>query len=238
MRQGFGTSMVENIQIDSDSLTNFEHHPMTYFQKPVIGSSQIQSSQSPIQLVFPSGGFGLGIPVKSATINTNNNSSIIQLNNAVIISGPESHGIDEKEKKALKVAFLILLAVNFILTCILYAKANIIDTTKVSPPIIENYYSSLLFTRVPQHRRHIENISFSFTIITMFIGALSVLKDSHIGLSIYAISIILNFFLGTSSLPYFIYSVRYIFDVGTLYLALVYRSRLVFTILPLHSHRR
>ena len=40
-------------------------HPLVYYQKPQVGGVNANEKNiSPVQIIFPNGGFGLGIPVK------------------------------------------------------------------------------------------------------------------------------------------------------------------------------
>lgn len=41
-------------------------HPLVYYQKPQVGGGvgANEKNISPVQIIFPNGGFGLGIPVK------------------------------------------------------------------------------------------------------------------------------------------------------------------------------
>ncbi len=204
-------------------------NPIKYFQKPIIGEDN-GNSVPPIQLVFQGGGFGLGIAVKEH----NNTNVAINGEYPVILSGPETSEFDLMEKKGLKIAFLILAFINLVITCLMFTRADIVDLSKVESAT--NPLPSV-FEIISGTRRHIEMNNFSFVLITLFIGSFSVAFDFPLGISVYAISIVLNFLLGTSALPYFIYCLRYVLDSFMLYVGLVYRSRLMYTFLPAHVHR-
>ena len=46
-------------------------HPLVYYQKPQVGNSNSKDKNlSPIQIIFPNGGFGLGIPPAREDIET------------------------------------------------------------------------------------------------------------------------------------------------------------------------
>jgi len=41
-------------------------HPLVFYQRPQIGNNNsISENPTPVQIVFPNGGFGLGIPIKN-----------------------------------------------------------------------------------------------------------------------------------------------------------------------------
>ena len=93
------------------------------------------------------------------------------------------------------------------------------------------------FEVASKSRRNIETINYAWTIVCLCMGVLSVVFEYPLGVAAYSLSVVLNFILGTSALPLFVYSLRYVFDVALLYLALVIRSRLTYSFLPLHVHR-
>jgi hypothetical protein len=203
-----------------------------YYQKPAIGSGA-NNALAPVQLVFPSGGYGIGVGINDQLTASNND---INGNTAIIISGPdENSSLDQTHKRGLKTAFIILAVFNFIITFVFYFQATSVDTSKVEYK--QSQFPSE-FEKVQAHRKVREAVNFSFSIITLLVGTLSVITDFDLGLSIFSVSTVLNFLLGTSSIPYFIYSFRYLFDVCLLYIALIYRSKLVYTILPLHIRRQ
>ena len=78
-----------------------------------------------------------------------------------------------------------------------------------------------------------ETLNFAATLVILVVGIASTLFEVVLGLSAFAFALALNFLLGTSSLPYFVYSFRYVPDIFLIYLALVLRSKLQCTFLPL-----
>jgi hypothetical protein len=206
-------------------------NPLTYFQKPAIGHDNNNEDLTPVEIIFPTGGVALGIAMKNPDAENALNASN---NLGVLASAPAYSEFDIVEKRSLKLAFLVAGIVNLILTILLYAYADSADSSKV-----ESGTGFLPFTleQVSSERRPIEQVSFAFTIILLVLGMISALYEFSLGLSAYCLGIMLNFFLGTSALPFLVYSFRYILDIGMLYFGLVLRSRLLYTFLPLHLHR-
>lgn len=206
-----------------------DKHSLIYYQKPCIGSERGVRSSPPIQLLFPGGAFGLGVPIKTAAeqpINIDERDR----NFAVLASGPERTASDLIPLRGLQVTFLVLAAFNLIITSELYFDADAVDTSKVVAPSTAKLG---IFDSVSRDRRSIEDVSYAFTIIVLVLGCTSVSFESALGVSAYCLAVLLNFMLGTSALPYFVYSFRYIFDLVMLYVALVIRTRLTYTFLPL-----
>jgi hypothetical protein len=205
-------------------------NPIVYFQKPIIGNTG-GVDVPPLQLVFQRGGFGLGVAVKEQ----NDNDEGATGNFPVISSGPEFSLLDKMEKYGIKLAFIVLAIFNLVITSMMFFRADTLDPSKV-----EYSTGSLpgVFEMVSSERRGVELANYAFVVITLFIGSVSVLFDIPLGVSAYALSVMLNFVLGTSALPLFIYSTRYIFDAFMLYFALVYRSKLIYIFLPAHVASR
>ena len=215
---------------DSHAWENIPVKPIVYYQKPVIGDVVTGDPLPPVQIVFPNGNFGLGIPVR----DQNEAPHDTQGDFPVVSSAPENSGHDKLEKNGLKYSFLILAFFNFVVTCLMYANADTTDVSKVEYPT-GNYPT--VFELVSSNRSYTENLNFAFFLISLFIGVFSAYFEIPLGLSAYAFYVVVNFLLGTSALPYFVYSLRYIFDLFMLYTGLVLRSRLVYTFLPVHLHR-
>ena len=201
---------------------------LIYYQKPCIGNERGVRSHPPVQLTFPGGGFSLGVTIKETR---NNPDSGRDNTYAVLASAPEKTPADLAPLRGLQLSFLVLAAFNLILSCVMYANAETVDASKVSEPLSP---SMGIFQMGAEDRRYIEDVSFAFTIIRILLGSIFVACESSLGVSAFAMSTLLNFLLGTSSLPYFAYSVRYIFDMFMLYIALVFRTRIMTTFLPLH----
>lgn len=206
-------------------------HSLIYYQKPCIGNERGVRVIPPVQLVFPGGGFGLGVSAKEPSL-INGNVQDRDRGFAVLASGPERTAADVFPLRGLQATFLILAFFNVVITSILYFNANRVDTSSVAPnttPWVS------MFESVPSHRRGIEESSYALSMVVIGIGSVSVVLESAVGVSAYCLATLLNFILGTSALPYFVYSFRYIFDLVMLYFALVLRTRLMFTFLPLYS---
>jgi len=223
--------------LDEENEQQIPLNSLLYYQKPVLGLSSGQTRQiDPLQVVFPSGGFGLAVPVTSPV---QMDADVTRYNSAAVASGPENTEMDVKERRGIAFTFVGLSLVNLIITCYLFVNADIADTSKVSPEPDDTVFP-FVFQLVPHNRRPIEKVNFGFTILILIIGIFSAVFEQPLGLSVFAISTVLNFLLGTIALPYFAYATRYIFDVWMLYLALVFRSKLVFNFLPFtlsHIHR-
>ena len=236
--------MASSSNVDDKNVPN-----LIYYQKPCIGNERGSRTAPPVQLIFPEGGFSLGIPVKesinTATITPQERDNTF----AVLASGPERSDTDLKQIYGLQLTFLVLAIFNIVISSALYFNAPIVDTSKVSPSlspsigfnvgaelIVEWRALTICIQLVRNNRREIENVDYAFTMIIIIMGSLAVIFETALGISAYCLAILLNFLLGTSSLPYFTYSVRYIFDMFMLYIALVLRTRLMYTFLPLELH--
>lgn len=206
---------------------------LVYYQKPAIGSSNGATS-APVLLKYPGGAIGIAVSNKNRTPAQENPNQPLDRYNSVIASGPINTILDIKEKNMLKIAFLVVAFVNLVITSALYFNADTVDTSKVENP---TQNTPTVFEKVPSQRRQIETINYAFTFIVLIMGSASVVFESALGVSAYCLAIVLNFLLGTSSLPYFVYSSRYVFDCVMLYLALVFRSKIVYNFLPLHFQR-
>lgn len=202
---------------------------LIYYQKPCIGNDRGVRSTPPVQLVFPGGGFGLGVSGKSApdANNVDNDRGY-----AVLASGPERTSADLLSLRGLQITFLVLAFFNLVITTCLYYNASTADTSSVSK---NTSPTTGVFDDVDGNRREVERANYALSILVLSIGCISVMAESAVGVSSYCLAVLLNFILGTSALPYFVYSFRYIFDLVMLYFALVLRTRLTYTFLPLYA---
>lgn len=225
---------------NDNTLKDIELQALVYYQKPVVGNSNNKNKNlAPVQIIYPSGGFGLGIPVIDIDANNNENANTREQTCGVIASAPEFTDFDKYHLKVLKFTFLSLAIANIVITCLMYTNATTVDPSKVE----DITYGGLpvVFQDVSRNRNKTEKANFACLIIILLIGFFSVLFEFTLGISTYCFAICLNFILGFVTVPYFVYSFRYIFDVFMLYIALVIRSRLVVTFLPLytpHVHRQ
>jgi hypothetical protein len=203
-------------------------HSLVYYQKPCIGDERGVRTAPPVQLVFPGGGFGLGIPVKDADEVLHRGATN---NFAVLASAPERASHDLTPLRGLQATFVVLAIVNLTITSAIYFNADSSDTSRVSPELSPTVGA---FEEVSSNRRPVEDVDYAFTVIILVLGTMSAILESGLGVSAYCLATLLNFILGTSALPYFVYSTRYILDMFMLYFALVLRSRLICSFLPLH----
>ena len=208
-------------------------NPLLYYQKPEIGSNRRSDENfvPPIQVALPDGGVGIGLSILKPIAHE----EIHLQNDAIILSGPENADIDNMERRSLKVVFLSMAIVNFILTSILFFSARTVDPSLVE---VLNSETPSIFQQISATRTATENWNYAGIIIVLFIGALSVIFESALGVSAYCLSVMLNFILSTSALPYFVFSSRYVLDLAMLYFALVFRTKIMFTFLPTHVHRQ
>jgi len=210
---------------------------MQFFQKPVMGpvlGNQQKKKPSPVQLAFASGNFGLGLPVKSSNDDDDlDNSSDV----CVVCSEPESFLIDILERRSLIFTFVVVGIFNLVITCSMYAYADTTDISRVVDSIDSNELTHV-FQSVASTRRPIEQTSMFFLTFFTVLGIFSALLESALGLSAYSLYVTVNFLLGVSAIPSFVFGFRYLFDVWMLYLALVLRSKLTMTFLQLNMNQQ
>ena len=102
--------------------------------------------------------------------------------------------------------------------------------------IIDNPNVVNEFRTIPYNRTNLENVNYTFIIIIQIFGILSAALLSSTGLSLYALALVINYILSMSSLPYFVFSLRFILDTLSFYLALVLRSKLMYIYMPMHRN--
>jgi hypothetical protein len=199
---------------------------VTFFQKPLLGGNLREQSSEPLQLVYPTGNLGMGLPVNSRLVDADIN----RTGTVALISPPEYESADISYNNSILGLLLLVALVNLILTSLLYQNASVADSSKV-----ENFHGSEFdFGRVPINRSYKENVHFGFTILLILLGAIAGMLRSPLGLTLYSYAIVVNFVLGTQDLPYFLYSVRYLFDLFMLYLALILRTKFTPAFLPIY----
>lgn len=202
---------------------------LVHYQKPLIGSSSNTSKAAPVHVIFPSGSFSIGIPWKDDG-GDQQSPRERGLQHSVLASGPDESNNDQLSFRGLQIAFCILGLLNIVITTYLFFRADAIDYSKVE---IRLRSMPQVFGSTASERRAVEVVHYAFALILIVLGCVSVLMWNVLGISAYCLSIILNYVLGTSSLPYCMYSFRYLFDLVMLYVGLVIRSRLMVTFLPL-----
>lgn len=205
-------------------------HPLVYYQKPAIGTDALENTP-PIQAVFPGGGFAIGLPVKATETvpNVEDRHGV-----GILASAPMNQPIDIHQKQTFAYAFLVIAFINIVVTILLFSHATEIDLSKVEPgrgPLPS------IFEKLSTTRTDIEKLNYGFVLFIIVFGAISVVTENVLGISAYCLAVVVNFFVGTYSLPYLIYSFRYLMDFFMLYLALIFRSRLMYAYLPIHLHR-
>ena len=114
---------------------------LLYFQKPVLGNTSRLAQPDtnlPIQIIFPSGNFGIGIPLNQREeLRANFRRSDV----TAVMSISEDTEQDILYRRGIVFIFLAVVLVNFVITCLLYANVNVLDLSKVeSYQGTENYY--------------------------------------------------------------------------------------------------
>jgi hypothetical protein len=212
--------------------------PLLYFKNPEIGrgagiGGHGGESVVPLQIAFPDGSIGIGLPVSKVSNGSDQHQR--EQVPAVVVSGPEFTDQDISERKGIKVAFLVLALVNLIIMSEMFAHAPNVDISNSNPISSPNNIQSV-FETVSTTRSSSENTNFALTVLVLLIGCVSIIFDSVVGLSAYALGCLLSMLLGSASIPVYAYSFKYVFDIALLYFALVQRSKLMFTYLPTHIH--
>eukprot|EP01031_Cornospumella_fuschlensis_P043792 gene43792-53553_t len=211
-------------------------NPLVYYQKPALGgqAGQDTTPRTPVQLVYPSGGFGLGLQAKDVENGRAGAGEQAEEHHGVLASAPLNSPLDQRQIHEYKTAFLVLAVVNLVLTFSMYFSLDSMDVSAV-----ESRTGQLPspFAQIPAHRRPIEDRNFVFLVITHAVGILAVAAEHVLGISAFSLAVLLNFFLGTAALPSLLYALRYVLDFVLLYLALVLRSRLSVSFLVLSRHR-
>jgi hypothetical protein len=217
---------------DSQLLT-IEFGKLLYYQKPVLGNDGSRSNNNgdgdnlPLQLIFPSGNFGLGVPINLRRERNEHRSDI-----TAIVSVPENTDQDIAYRRGIVIIFLCVFLFNLVITILLYTNASVVDLSRVEP------YDGIqfLFGKVPSERSYAENVSFGFTLLILIIGAIGAILEQPTILSAFCYSLLMNFILGTQSLPYYAYSMRYLLDAFLLYMGLLLRQKCSPAFLPVHIH--
>jgi hypothetical protein len=204
-------------------------NPLLHYKKPEIGGgnqSTNQKSVTPLQIAFPTGGYGIGVSVARADENPQQDRQA-----AVIMSSPGDDDDYKSDLRTIKFAFLVFAILNIIITSCMYFNATIAVPESVSS-YTDASISVSVFQKPSTDRPHIQNLNYGFFIAILIMGCFSVLFESSIGISMYVVSVALNFLLSMSIIPYFLYSFRYLLDMVLFYLALVFRSKITYTYLP------
>jgi hypothetical protein len=169
-----------------------------WYQKPIIGLNNVDNcNQPPIQIIYPTGEIGLGVPVNESNNNNHHNRNRV-LQKVTVASGPEDGQIDQFYRRGIVFAFITFALINFIVTITLFARASTADPSKVDLPSTttdSNESPPNDFQAIGTERRTIEKINFVFTLIIIIIGTLSSIFQNVLGLSIYALATTLNFIL-------------------------------------------
>ena len=205
-----------------------------YYQKPSLGQKNGRRDNKlrnqPLQVTFPSGAVGIALPSSAVSNDTNNENE----NTVVVVSETENDNIDITERRWITMGFLALALVNLIITSLMFQYADTTDASAVVEP--SNYGSKALpqpFESVRSTRTSAENTYFTFIVLSIICGSLAAAFQSALGLSIYSLTIAIAYIFGTAAQPYFVFTFRSLFDIWMLYMALVLRSKLLFTVLPM-----
>ena len=93
-------------------------------------------------------------------------------------------------------------------------------------------YVSSVFDKPNPTRPQVVTAVFICFLIRVILGCLFVVFESGLGLTIFYMATMLELVLGTSVLPYYLYSYRYILDMILVYIALIMRTRVMYSYLP------
>ncbi len=207
---------------------------LLYYQKPSLGRNNNKrdgkSRKQPLQVNFPSGAVGIALPSSATSTNTNNDNE----DSVVIVSETENDNVDVTERRWITMGFLALALVNLIITSLMFQYADTTDVSAVVKP--SNYGVEALpqpFEEIRSTRNSTENTYFTFIVLSIICGSLAATFQSALGLSVYGLTVAIMYIFGTAAQPYFVFSFRSFFDIWMLYMALVLRSKLLFTVLPM-----
>ena len=206
---------------------------LLYYQKPSLGGSNKRGGKlqkHPLQVAFPSGAIGIALSSSTAATDAESDNE----DSIVIASETENEEIDINERRWLTVGFIILGIINLTITCLMFQHADTADPSTVIEPAT-NTGNKLPepFQAIGAERSSNENTYFAFIVVSIIFGSISATFQSALGLSIYGLTTVIMYFVGTAAQPYFVFSFRSLFDIWMLYIALVLRSKLLFSILPL-----
>ena len=184
---------------------------------------------------------GIGIGIRDSAKNRGTRDESLG-DEVTIASEPENYDIDILERRNIIYATIFVGVINLLLTSLMYSYSSTFNeanslSLNVTPIDVSATNLPYVFEEVSNERRPIESRGFAINIVSIIIGIVSALIESPIGLSIYSLSTVLYFLLGTTSIPYFLFSYTYILDLWMLYLALLLRSKLVMTFLNMKVHR-
>ena len=188
---------------------------MLFYVKQSLGENE-ESSIAPLQIIFPSGECGLALPM-SKTSNVNINTERQLAGRVAILSQPENSNNYEHNITNLKLTFHALSLANIIATCILFSRADSIDTSKLSTirtHILPQHFDSIKSCRTPQ-----ENTVFAISILLNIFGSIFVHINWNIGINFYAVASVLILVLTMPISPYFMYSFRYVLDILMIFTA-------------------
>ena len=192
-----------NNDIESNKCKNYKaqlngasFQSFLWYQKPIIGLNNDNFNQSPVQIIYPNGEIALGVPLHESNNNNQHRNRVLQ--KVTVASGPEDAEIDKFYRRIIVFTFVTFALINFIVTISLFARASVVDLSKVElPSTTINQHESPPndFQAIGTQRRSVEKINFAFTLIIIIIGTLSSIFQSVLGLSIYALATTLNFIL-------------------------------------------
>ena len=192
-----------------------------------------QDPPQPIQIINPVGNFGIALPVFTKRSTQDDADRGFNMS-TVVISGPEDEEIDRKKLLHL-VTFSVLLGIlNIIFTSLIYFYPNSVDISKVLPLTSQNT-NQLAFVEIPEERSGAEEVLFYTTVLNLGLGIFSALFKQPLGLACHVLIMILIFFLGWTSIPFLMYTMRYTLDALCGYVALVLISRLTVNFLKIHG---
>lgn len=147
----------------------------------------------------------------------------------MLISSPGDSLADREERLTIKIAFVLFAVINLTITSLMYMNDTTADPANVQP--YSSYISSVFDKPNSQRPSQVQAVYIGFIVRVIF-GVIFVVFESALGVTLFAIGTLLELLLGMSSLPYYLYSYRYLIDMVMLYIGLVFRTRITYSFLP------
>ena len=205
-----------------------------WFHRKNAPNSRNASNNNPdaaVQIAFPEGKCMIGLPlsrVDRGRDDVNNH----RYRYTAVAANPHYYSLDNIRRLRMSVPFVIATVINIILSSLIYSNVDIADATKV-----EDSNNSLpdSFQIIPSTRRSEEIGFFAMTIIYLFIGLISVIAQSPLGLWAFQIAVVISAIAGVSAYPSFVYSLRLILDAFLFHMAHIIRKQVSINVLPLSN---
>lgn len=207
-------------------------HPMLYYTKQSLGMES-KNSKPPMQVTYPTGNCAIALPL--ATSRTSSNAPNDQpgrplAGRVAITSYPENSATSRSLRANLRIVFLWLAGLNFLISVFLYAYSDSFDESKQNEPVNINTMPKT-FDIIQRERNLSEKTVFSFSIIFLALGVYSVHMFWPLGIKLYSLAVVIMLIVSMPDAPYFMYCYRYLLDIAMLYVAQKLQSHLVLNFL-------